>query len=178
MIVIDEITPELNSVLGQLSMNTDILEFSAYVSNGKRVFRYTPFHEDIIASVADVATRQTDPAGFNTIVVPARKEGFKRVFLGENRWYAIRISSAMLEKLEYVAAYQVDPISAITYLAKVDRIEKYLDTGKHVIIFDGPAEKIDNIPMIDGEKNLAPQGHRYTTIDVLQSASSLVDLWG
>jgi hypothetical protein len=30
----------------------------------------------------------------DTIIVPAREDGFSELFLGENRWYAIRIGGA------------------------------------------------------------------------------------
>ena len=39
----------------------------------------------------------------DTIVVPAQKEGFEKVFLGSDCWYAIRISGGMLEKIKYIA---------------------------------------------------------------------------
>jgi len=32
-------------------------------------------------------------------VVPAQAEGFKKVFLGENQWYAIRIGPAMKDRI-------------------------------------------------------------------------------
>jgi hypothetical protein len=38
--------------------------------------------------------------------VLAQKEGFEQTFLGEDCWYAIRISGGMLPKIKYVAAYQ------------------------------------------------------------------------
>lgn len=68
--------------------------------------------------------------GLNTIIVPAREEGFNRVFLGENAWYAIKISSSMIPKIKYIASYQTAPVSAITYFAQVDKIEKYQDSAK------------------------------------------------
>jgi hypothetical protein len=55
----------------------------------------------------------------DTVIVPAKKEGFERVFLGENAWWAIRISGGMIPKIKYIAAYQSQPISAITHLAPV-----------------------------------------------------------
>src|SRR5690606_26378504 len=60
-----------------------------------------------------------------TIIVPAQREGFERVFLGQVCWYAIRISGGMLSKIKYIAAYQTQPISAITHYAPVSRIEPY-----------------------------------------------------
>ena len=61
--------------------------------------------------------------------MPAREDGFNEEFHKHDRWYAIRISSAMIDKIKYIAAYQVAPISGITYVAEVDRIEKYKDTN-------------------------------------------------
>jgi hypothetical protein len=66
----------------------------------------------------------------DTILVPAQKEGFEQVFLGEKCWYAIRISGGMLDKIKYIAAYQTHPVSAITHYAPVDRIEPYGESGK------------------------------------------------
>ena len=36
----------------------------------------------------------------DTIIVPAQKEGFERVFLGYYSWDAIRIAGAKLDKIE------------------------------------------------------------------------------
>ena len=43
--------------------------------------------------------------GPDTIIVPAQKEGFEKVFLGENCWYAIRISGGMLQNIKRIAGY-------------------------------------------------------------------------
>jgi len=59
----------------------------------------------------------------DTVIVPAQQEGFEELFLGENAWHAIRISGGMLQKIKYIAAYQTRPVSAITHLAPVERIE-------------------------------------------------------
>ena len=57
--------------------------------------------------------------GFDTVVVPAQQEGFESTFLGQNCWYAIRIAGGMLDKIKYIAAYQTNPVSAITHYAPV-----------------------------------------------------------
>ena len=57
------------------------------------------------------------------------------MFLGEDCWYAIRISGGMLEKIKYMAAYQKPPVRAITHYAPVDRIEPYGEDGKYKLIF-------------------------------------------
>ena len=40
------------------------------------------------------------PSKPDTIVVPAQKKGFDEVFLGQDCWYAIRISGGMLDKIK------------------------------------------------------------------------------
>jgi len=55
----------------------------------------------------------------DTVIVPARKDGFEKVFLGESQWHEIRIGSEMIDRLKYIAAYQVAQISAITHVAQV-----------------------------------------------------------
>src|SRR5580693_849654 len=66
----------------------------------------------------------------DTIVVPAQQDGFDEVFIGENCWYAIRISGGMLSKIKYVAAYRTQPESKVTHYAPVARIEPYGEEGK------------------------------------------------
>ena len=70
-------------------------------------------------------TSAIDPSEIDTIVAPARSEGFHEVFLGKNRWYAIRIQSSMKPKIHYIAVYQVAPVSAITHVAEVADIEPW-----------------------------------------------------
>lgn len=74
------------------------------------------------------------PAGekLDTIVVPAKSEGFHDVFLGENAWYAIRIGGGMIPKIKWIAAYQSRPVSAITHIAPVKQIEPYGEAGKYM----------------------------------------------
>ncbi len=110
----------------------------------------------------------------DTVVVPAQKDGFDDVFLGEDCWYAIRISGGMLPKIKWIAAYQSHPVSGITHIAKVARIEPYGEEGKYKLIFDGKAEQIPKIPFGDAPKGTM-QGPRYTTRDKLLKAKKLMD---
>lgn len=112
----------------------------------------------------------------DTIIVPAQKEGFERVFLGENCWYAIRIAGGKLTKIKYIAAYQTQPISAITHYAPVDRIEPYGESGKYRVIFSEPAKEINPIPYGDLPAG-AMQGLRYTSFQKLQKAQQVSDLF-
>lgn len=115
--------------------------------------------------------------GFDTIIVPAQKDGFEKVFLGEDCWYAIRISGGMLDKIKYIAGYQTAPTSAITHYAPVDRIEPYGESGKYRLIFSEKAKAIGPIPLGDAPAG-SMQGPRYATFEKLKTASKVSELVG
>lgn len=111
----------------------------------------------------------------DTVIVPAQKEGFERVFVGQNAWFAIRISGGKLQKIKYIAAYQSAPVGAITHLAPVEKIEPYGDNGKYKLIFSEPAKPIGPIPFGNAPSG-AMQGPRYTTRAKLLAAKTVPDL--
>jgi hypothetical protein len=124
-----------------------------------------------------VNTPSIEPSEIDTIVVPARGEGFHEVFLGENRWYAIRIQSSMKPKIRYIAVYQVAPVSAITHMAEVADIEPWKDTQKYCVTSKEPAQKIGPISLVSGGRIAAPQSIRYTSFARIQKAKSLDDVF-
>ena len=97
----------------------------------------------------------------DTVIVPAQEEGFQRVFLGQDCWYAIRIGGGMLGRIKYIAAYQSNPVSAITHYAPVKQIEPYGDEGKCKLIFAEPAKTIGPISFA-GAPSGSMQRPRYT----------------
>jgi len=111
----------------------------------------------------------------DTIIVPAQERGFKRVFLEQNCWYAIRISGGMLDKIKYIAVYQTAPTSAITHYAPVKQIEPYGEGGKYKVIFSEPAKQIRHIAYGNAPSG-AMQGPRYTTFAKLKNATTLQDV--
>lgn len=113
----------------------------------------------------------------DTIVVPAREDGFKRVFLGENCWYAIRIAAGKISQLKFIAAYQVSPISAVTHFAPIDSIELYGDAGKYKVIFAEPAQELENKIEIADAPAGSLQSLRYTSSEKLFSAAVVSDLF-
>lgn len=115
--------------------------------------------------------------GNDTIIVPAQKEGFDACFLGQQCWYAIRISGGMLSKIKYIAGYQTAPISAITHYAPVDHIEPYGESGKYKLVFSEPAKPIGPIPLGDATPGTM-QGPRYTTLEKLKAAKTVAELGG
>jgi len=116
-------------------------------------------------------------AGVDTIVVPAQKDGFQEVFLGENRWYAIRIHASMIPQIKYIAVYRVAPISAVTHWAPVNNIVPWQDTGKFVVNFTEPAKEIEHIKLVPKSRVKALQAPRYTSFSILQQAKTLDDLF-
>ena len=111
----------------------------------------------------------------DTVIVPAKQEGFEQVFLGQNCWYAIRIGGGMIDKIRYIAAYQTAPVSAITHIAPVDRIEPFGDGGKYKLIFSEPAREISPIPFDDAPKG-SMQGARYSNLEKIKKAAKLSEI--
>lgn len=176
IIVIDEITPELEKVLTQLTMNTDIIEFQTYECGAERIHEYTPFQQEI-RSLVESKSKKVMPEEVDNIVVPANEDGFNEVFLGQNCWYAIRISSSMLDRIKYIAGYQTAPISAITHYAEVKNIEKYKETNKYILYFKDRAKKIDPIKLSKKPKGLVPYSPRYTSFKKLVKAKTLREIF-
>jgi hypothetical protein len=174
VVIIDERTDDLDNVLSQLTMKTDVIEFRKFMCGDDEMFLFSPFHEEI----RDIQESKSAlrPSELDTIVVPARKEGFEAVFLEEACWYAIRIGAAMIEKIKYIAAYQVAPESAITHVAKVSAIEKYKDSGKYIVHFEGVASQLSQTIKLD-DKASAPQAPRYTSFERINKAKKLSDVF-
>ncbi len=126
---------------------------------------------------ADNANAGPDTNENITVVVSARVDSFEKVFIEQNCWYAIRISSKMLDKIKYVAIYQKEPVAAITHYAPVDSIEPYGDSGKYRLVFSEEAQELNPpIPYGDAGRGFM-QGTRYTTLKKLQSAKQLIDVF-
>jgi hypothetical protein len=129
-----------------------------------------------ISTTPIVAVPGEKKLAHDTIVVPAQEDGFKKVFLGEDCWYAIRISGGMLPNIRYIAAYQTAPVGAVTYVAEVDHIEPYGDEGKYKVVFKGKAQPIGPIPFADAPQGMM-QGPRYTDYVKLVGAKKLMDIF-
>jgi hypothetical protein len=121
-------------------------------------------------------TPQQQSSNENTIVVPANEEGFKKVFLGEHCWYAIRIAGGRLDQIKYIAAYQTAPISAITHIAEVASIEPYGDGKKYKLNFAAPAKPIGPLKLGSAQRS-SMQGPRYTNHLDLDKAKDMGDVF-
>lgn len=83
----------------------------------------------------------------------------------------------MLAKIKHIAAYQTDPISAITHYARVERIEPYGDGGKYRLIFSEPAKALPQPIPFGNAPTGSMQGPRYTNIAKLLSATQVPDIF-
>lgn len=179
LVIIDEVSDELETaLLSRFKFPVELIELKTFKANdGSFAFEFEPFMQDVFTQSPDQSSLEIDPDDLDTIVVPANKEGFDDVFLGENCWYSIRIGSKMTEQLKYIAAYQTKPISAITHIAEIAAIEQFEDTNKYLVRFSGPAKAITNIPLGSSKKGSAPQAPRYTTYKKLTEAKTLSEVF-
>jgi hypothetical protein len=92
IVIIDEMPDTLENVLARkFQFGVEVLEVARYEdANGERFYHFEPFLADLAEDISEPA-EQTEPQAsrldvgeVDTIVVPAREEGFKEVFLGEN----------------------------------------------------------------------------------------------
>ena len=178
LVVIDDLQDKLDSVLSRkFKFGVEVLTLSKYVNaGGERIYAFEPFLSDVVQIDTKGATDgQVDVSDLDTVVVPAQDEGFEQVFLGEDRWYKVRIHGSMIPKLKHVAVYRTAPTSAITHAAPISSIEPWQDTEKKVINFAEPAEEIGPIKLVRKGRVKAPQGLRYTSYDRLMNAKTLDD---
>ncbi len=179
LVIIDELSEELEKVLiSRFQFPVETLTLERYRDeNEKRIYRFEPFLSDVTAPVtkSKPGSMPLDPSDIDTIVVPARQEGFQDVFLSENRWFAIRIHPTMLPSIKFIAAYRVAPESAITHVAPVTSIEQWKDTSKYVVNFSEPAVPIGPLKLVRGGLRKAPQGPQYTSKSRLDESKDLDD---
>lgn len=184
IVVIDEAQEELHRVLQKINADISVLELKTYESeDGMRIYEYDTLYDEDEEfeeggsgrkrrrlSAEEIAQKRARRLQCDTIVVPAQAEGFRKVFLGENQWWAMRIGPAMKDRIRYIAAYQVSPVGAVTHIAEVAQIRPYRDTGKYGVIFKQPAVQVG--PIKPRDTRFSPQGPIYVRRDRLLSAKA------
>ena len=89
LVIIDEIPDELETILqSRFKFPVEILTLQRFATHtGERIYQFEPFLSDISAYTPDrdedtsEPSRTIDPSDIDTIVVPARKEGFEETFI-------------------------------------------------------------------------------------------------
>jgi hypothetical protein len=174
LVIIDELLDNLENVLvRKFQFGVEVMELARYENEaGERVCRFEPFLKDLAVDIGATSSGDVD-----TVVVPARPEGYQETFLGEHRWYAGRLHGTMRPQIKYIAGYQVAPVSAITHIAPVKSVEPWKDTEKYVLNFAEQAHEIGPIPLVKGGRVKALQNLRYTTRNKLEQAKNLDEVW-
>lgn len=187
LVIIDELDDDLETALvSRFKFPVEILTLQRFrAADGQRAYQFNPFLSDLsdhVPKPKDKATEvcsAVDPSDLDTIVVPAQVEGFQETFLGENRWYQIRIHSSMIPRIKYIAAYQTAPVSAITHIATVKGIHLWKDGPKYVLDFVEAAKEIGPIKLVPKPNGVvkAPQAPRYTSYARLIKAGNLDEVF-
>jgi hypothetical protein len=185
LVIIDELDEELETLLlSRFKFPVEILTLRRFkTAQGQTAYEFDPFLADLIGPAKESQTHATlgatevDPSDLDTVVVPAQEEGFQETFLGENRWYQIRIHSSMVPRIKYIAAYRTAPISGITHVAAVKDIQPWKDGPKYVLNFTEPAKPIGPLNLVPKPNGTvkAPQAPRYTSYARLMKATNLDD---
>lgn len=170
VIIIDEITEDLTRVTREIAKQPEILEVKKMVSGHEELYLY----DELLKEFEEEKASKVSEEEIDTIVSPAREEGFKSAFLDQKAWWTVRISSNIINKLKYIAMYEVAPVSAIRWYGVISSIKPYEDTGRYKIycseIFKIGPIKLDN-------PKYTPQASRYTKFDLIRNANKISDIF-
>ncbi len=173
VVAINEITADLNLTFKIFKNPPDMVLLQRYQCGNDILYYYEPMREEI----EDIETEKIktgEAVDFDTVVCAAFEDGFKRAYIENNAWWAIRLSQEAREKLKYLAIYEKAPLAHIKHYAEIERIDR--DTGKFIVYLKNK-KTINPIPLGTGKKGEAPQAPRYTTLEKLLKAKSIIKLW-
>ena len=182
IIVIDDKDEEREKKLDDMfKFNIHHLTLQKFESEDEdKIYEYDLFSDETGTYIDkdDDSEKIIDKTKFDTIVVPARKEGFDRVFIGENRWWQIKFAKKMQPQIQYIAAYQTKPISQITHIAEIENVKRWENSLKYVVNFKAPAKKLSQpVKYIHGDKTKPVYCPRFAEHSKLMNAKTLDDLW-
>jgi hypothetical protein len=129
-----------------------------------------------ISDLHAVEDDNIDDCDYDTVVVPAKQDGFIETFLGEECWYYIRINEKHIPKLKYISIYVGKPVSAISHYAEIDRFEFDEVEGKYIVYFKGKPQKLDNEVPLGNAKPSSVRSPKYTTLSKIKTAFDYTDL--
>lgn len=177
VVVIDDITADLNLGMKIFRNKPDVVLLQKYMSDNEICYFYEPMRDE----VADLAVDSKKSNGkvvseFDTVVCPAFEDGFKHAYMDNNAWWEVRLSQGARERLKYLAIYQKSPLAEIKHIAEIEKIEPYKDTDKFIIYLKNK-KNIAPIKLDKGLKGIAPQGPRYTTLEKIMKSKKISELW-
>jgi hypothetical protein len=178
IVVIDDQTEDFNSLLRRFSEVPEVIVVKKYQYKNEVVLQYDPFREGITKIVTSKKKKKLEPEEIDTIVCPAREDGFNYAFLENNYWGEIRISPSIIPQLKHIAMYQTLPYSEINWIADIKQngIQPYKNSGRYLVNVENK-KKIKPITLDKDIKGIAPQSPRYTTYKKLKAAKKISELW-
>lgn len=186
LVIIDELEDELATVLqNRFKFPVEILTLRRFLaSDGQTAYKFEPFLADLAGDPAESGKPESaqvavDLSDLDTVVVPAQEDGFQETFLGEHRWYQIRIHASMVPRIKYIAAYRTAPVSAITHVAAVKDIQLWKEGPKNVLNFAAPATEVGPLKLVPKPTGTvkAPQAPRYASYARLTQAKNLDEVF-
>ena len=125
----------------------------------------------------NISNTGTSSEVIDTLIVPTGKsgEGFEDVFLNENAWYYLRISTSRLKQFKFIAAYQPAPISAVTHIAPIKEFVEVFFSEISEILVSGLDVKISGFGnFVLRDKKARPGRNPKTGEDVMISSRRVV----
>ena len=113
---------------------------------------------------------------FNTIICPSWPNGLE-TFIGESKWYYIRLDKKKISKIKYIALYLGYPIQQITHYAKVEKLEEVsIKNKKKYIVHLSDIIELDEPIKLGETPAVATRSIKYTTLEKLLKAKVYADL--
>lgn len=165
-------SPKGNRVAGKFSGARDLMSvFRQRIINSQKR-ELTAITTGELPKVSKDSHERRKKGEYDTLVCPAHQDGFESEFLGRNRWYPIRVSKSVQDRLKYVAIYVTNPTCQITHYGKVRNIKPYRDSGKFMVHLSGKPKRIGPIVHSPG---FSMQGPRLALMSRLVQARTLRD---
>ena len=108
----------------------------------------------------------------NTIVVSAKPQTYNTMYMNNNPywWSCVNIDSWRIPYLEYLAIYQIGPISTITHYSRIDTIKIHPGTRKYDIFLKGSRMPVS---IKEAPQLVSVRGRRYTELNKIVVATDM-----
>jgi len=114
---------------------------------------------------------------YDTMVCPSDCYGLD-TFIGEKKWYYIRMNEERIPNIKYIALYLGSPVSKITHYGKVKRFEPIMYNGnkRYIVYLEDRIIELKNPIPLGNSNPLSTRSPKYTTLEKLKSAKEFSDL--